>query len=118
MSKLAKIALLVCATAFIADSMAGISAYKLGNPENSNVRTIAQPCEVAQIRASGTGTLDLTIFTSSFTSNFYSWTVNGSSSTTNMPTSEPLFLDIGSKIMLGGSGSTNGTASVTIFVRN
>lgn len=118
MSKLAKIALLVCATTFIANSMAGISAYKLGNPENSNAKTVTQPCEVAQIRASGTGTLDLTIFTSNFTSNFYSWTVNGSSSTTNMPTSEPLFLDIGSKITLGGSGSTNGTASVTIFVRN
>lgn len=118
MSKLAKIALLVCVITFIADFMVGISAYKLGNPENYNVRTVSQPCEVAQIRASGTGTLDFTIFTSNFTSNFYSWTVSGSSSTTNMPTSEPLFLDMGSKITLEGSGSTNGTASVTIFVRN
>ena len=118
MKNLAKITILAIAITTIAQIFAGIQTYKLGKPENSITRTISQPCEVAQIRASGTGTLDLTIFTSNFTSNFYSWTVNNSSSTTNMPTSEPLFLDIGSKIILEGSGSTNGTASVTVFVRN
>jgi hypothetical protein len=103
MKNLAKITILAIAITTIAQIFAGIQTYKLGKPENSITRTISQPCEVAQIRASGTGTLDLTIFTSNFTSNFYSWTVSGSSSTTNIPTSEPLFLDIGSKIILEGS---------------
>lgn len=118
MKKTAKTIIFAIAIAMIAETFAGIASYRLGNPGNSNARTITQPCEVAQIRASGTGTLDLTIFTSNFTSNFYSWTVSNSSSTTNMPTSEPLYLDIGSKIILEGSGATNGTASVTVFVRN
>ena len=96
MKNLAKTTIFSITIAMIAQIFAGIQTYKLGKPENSITRTIPQPCEVAQIRASGTGKIDLTVFTSNFTSNFYSWTISGSSSTTNIPTSEPLFLDIGS----------------------